>query len=145
MIKLRIKLLDKTLKMPRYAHRGDAGIDLCSRIDCTLEPLQRMLVPTGIKVAIPDGYAGFIQPKSGLAIKRGIGLINSPGLIDSGYRGEVCAILINLDGDNSFEIKKGDKICQMVIQRIEEVEIQEVEELDLTSRGIGGFGSTGRN
>ncbi len=145
MIKLRIKLLDKTLKMPRYAHRGDAGIDLCSRIDCTLEPLQRMLVPTGIKVAIPDGYAGFIQPKSGLAIKRGIGLINSPGLIDSGYRGEVCAILINLDRDNSFEIKKGDKICQMVIQRIEEVEIQEVEELDLTSRGIGGFGSTGRN
>ncbi len=145
MIKLRIKLLDKSLKMPRYAHRGDAGIDLCSRIDCTLEPLQRMLVPTGIKVAIPDGYAGFIQPKSGLAIKRGIGLINSPGLIDSGYRGEVCAILINLDRDNSFEIKKGDKICQMVIQRIEEVEIQEVEELDLTSRGIGGFGSTGRN
>ncbi len=142
MVKVNIKLLDPALKLPKYAHQGDAGIDLYSRIDCVLEPLQREKIPTGIKIAIPKGYAGFVQPKSGLALKSGISLVNSPGLIDAGYRGEVCAILINL-GSSDFAIKKGDKICQLVIQKVEIVNLAAVGDLDATDRGEGGFGSTG--
>ena len=100
-------------------------------------------MPTGIKIAIPEGYAGFVQPKSGLAIKNGLSLVNTPGLIDSGYRGEVCAILINLDSEKDFIIKRGDKICQLVIQKVSEVEIEITDELENTTRGEGGFGSTG--
>ena len=100
-------------------------------------------MPTGIKIAIPEGYAGFVQPKSGLAIKNGLSLINTPGLIDSGYRGEVCAILINLDPEKDVIIKRGDKICQLVIQKVSEVEIEITDELEDTSRGEDGFGSTG--
>ena len=142
-MKLKIEKLDKTSKSPRYAHTGDAGLDLYSAIDCILRPYERRKVPTGIKVAIPEGYAGFVQPKSGLAIKSGLSLVNTPGLIDSGYRGEVCAILINLDPEEDFIIKRGDKICQLVIQRVENVEIEFTDKLDDTSRGEGGFGSTG--
>ncbi len=144
MIKVKIKLLDKSLKPPSYAHSGDAGFDLYSGISCTLKPKERKKIPTGIKIAIPKGYAGYIQPKSGLALKNGIGVVNSPGLVDSGYRGEVCAILINMDPEKSFNIKKGDKICQMVIQKIEEVQLTETANLDDTGRGEGGFGSTGK-
>lgn len=144
MVEVKIKLLDKTMPMPSYAREGDAGLDLCSAIDCTLKPFERKKIPTGIKVSIPQGYAGFVQPRSGLAINHGIGLVNSPGLIDSGYRGEVCAILINLDPSNEFKIKKGDKICQLVIQKVEKVRLKVVEELDCTDRGEAGFGSTGR-
>ena len=143
MIKLKIHKLDKTLKSPEYAHIGDAGLDLYSAVDCILRPYERSKVPTGIKIAIPEGYAGFVQPKSGLAIKSGLSLVNTPGLIDSGYRGEVCAILINLDPEEDFIIKRGDKICQLVIQRVENVEIEFTDKLDDTSRGEGGFGSTG--
>ena len=143
MIKLKIQKLDKTLKTPEYAHIGDAGLDLYSAVDCILRPSERRKVPTGIKIAIPEGYAGFVQPKSGLAIKNGLSLVNTPGLIDSGYRGEVCAILINLDPEEDFIIKRGDKICQLVIQRVENVEIEFTDELENTSRGEGGFGSTG--
>ena len=143
MIKLKIQKLDKTLKTPEYAHIGDAGLDLYSALDCILRPYERRKVPTGIKIAIPDGYAGFVQPKSGLAIKSGLSLVNTPGLIDSGYRGEVCAILINLDPEKEFVIKHGDKICQLVIQKVEDVEIEITDELENTSRGEGGFGSTG--
>ncbi len=142
-IKLKIQKLDKTLRSPGYAHIGDAGLDLYSALDCILEPYERRKVPTGIKVSIPDGYAGFVQPKSGLAIKSGLSLVNTPGLIDSGYRGEICAILINLDKEKDFIIKRGDKICQLVIQKVENVEIEFTDELDATSRGEGGFGSTG--
>jgi dUTP pyrophosphatase len=142
-IKLKIQKLDKTLKTPEYAHIGDAGLDLYSALDCILRPYERRKVPTGIKIAIPDGYAGFVQPKSGLAIKSGLSLVNTPGLIDSGYRGEVCAILINLDPEKEFVIKHGDKICQLVIQKVEDVEIKITDELENTSRGEGGFGSTG--
>jgi dUTP pyrophosphatase len=142
-IKLKIQKLDKTLKTPEYAHIGDAGLDLYSALDCILRPYERRKVPTGIKIAIPDGYAGFVQPKSGLAIKSGLSLVNTPGLIDSGYRGEVCAILINLDPEKEFIIKHGDKICQLVIQKVEDVEIKITDELENTSRGEGGFGSTG--
>lgn len=143
MIKLKIQKLDKTLKTPEYAHIGDAGLDLYSAVDCILRPAERRKVPTGIKIAIPKGYAGFVQPKSGLAIKNGLSLVNTPGLIDSGYRGEVCAILINLDPEEDFIIKHGDKICQLVIQKVEDVEIEITDELESTSRGEGGFGSTG--
>ena len=143
MIKLKIQKLDETLKTPEYAHEGDAGLDLYSALDCILRPYERRKVPTGIKIAIPDGYAGFVQPKSGLAIKSGLSLVNTPGLIDSGYRGEVCAILINLDPEKDFIIKHGDKICQLVIQRVEDVEIEITDELESTTRGEGGFGSTG--
>ncbi len=143
MVTVKVKLLDKSLNIPKYANSGDAGLDLYSRLDYRLKPFERKKIPTGIKVAIPTGCAGFVQPKSGLAIKNGIGLVNSPGLIDSGYRGEVCAILINLDPEKEFIIKKGDKICQLVIQKIEDANIVEVKDLDRTNRGEGGFGSTG--
>ena len=142
MVKLKIYKLDKTLKSPGYAHIGDAGLDLYSAVDCILRPYERKKVPTGIKIAIPEGYAGFVQPKSGLAIKSGLSLVNTPGLIDSGYRGEICAILINLDPKEDFVIKRGAKICQLVIQRVEKVEIEFTDKLNNTSRGEGGFGST---
>jgi deoxyuridine 5''-triphosphate nucleotidohydrolase (dut) len=143
MIDIKIKLLDKSIPVPGYAHSTDAGIDLYSAIDCVLKPYDRKLIPSGIKLSIPEGYAGFVQPRSGLAIKNGIALVNSPGLIDSGYRGEVCIIMINLDKKKEFIIKKGDKICQLVIKKIEHANLIEVEELDDSDRGEGGFGSTG--
>ena len=143
MVKIKIKLLDKSLPVPVYAHKGDAGLDLFSSADAVIKPYERKLIPTGIKIAIPEGYAGFVQPRSGLAIKHGIALVNSPGLIDSGYRGEISVILINLDRKNDFTIKKGDKICQLVIKKIEQAELIETECLDLSDRGEGGFGSTG--
>jgi dUTP pyrophosphatase len=143
MIDIKIKLLDKSLPMPAYAHKTDAGIDLYSAISCVLKPYERKLIPSGVKLSIPEGYAGFVLPRSGLAIKNGISLVNSPGLIDSGYRGEICIIIINLDKEMDFTIKKGDKICQLVIKKIEHANLIEVEELDDSDRGEGGFGSTG--
>jgi len=141
---IKLKILDRSIPLPKYSHTGDAGLDLYSSINCELRPFERKKIPTGIKISIPQGYAGFIQPRSGLAAKYGISIVNTPGLIDSGYRGEVCAILINLDPKNSFEIKKGDKICQLVIHKVEEVKLEIVENLDKTIRGEGGFGSTGK-
>lgn len=143
MIDIDLKILNDDLPVPRYAHTGDAGIDLFSTVDASLEPFERKIIPTGIALSIPEGYAGFVQPRSGLAIKKGVTLLNSPGLIDSGYRGEVCAILINLDPKNTFNIKKGDKICQLVIQKVETVKLNIVEKLNESDRGPGGFGSTG--
>jgi len=143
MIDIKIKLLDKSLPMPVYAHGTDAGIDLYSAVSCILKPYERKLIPSGIKLSIPEGYAGFVLPRSGLAIKNGISLVNSPGLIDSGYRGEICIIMINLDKEMDFAIKKGDKICQLVIKKIEQANLVEVGELDDSDRGEGGFGSTG--
>lgn len=145
MIELRIKLLDDGLAMPRYQHEGDAGLDLPSRVDLVIEPGERAMVPTGIAVAIPPGYAGFVLPRSGLASRHGIALVNSPGLVDSGYRGEMAIVMINTDKRQAFHIKRGDRIAQLVIQRVEDVSIIRVEDLDETSRGAGGFGSTGRS
>jgi dUTP pyrophosphatase len=142
MITIKIKVLDESLPVPRYAHSGDAGLDLYSTIDCKLKPSVRKKIPTGIKVSIPKGYAGFVQPRSGIALNNGISMVNAPGLIDSSFRGEICAILINLDPKRTFHIKKGDKICQMIIKKVEEVKLKVVKELDETSRGEGGFGST---
>lgn len=129
--------------MPEYAHTGDAGCDLRSCEDLVLHPGERALVPTGIAVSIPEGYAGFIQPRSGLSAKHGISIVNTPGLIDSHYRGEIKVILVNLDRDKPFEVKKGDKICQFVLQKVEQVQFNQVEELDETVRNSDGFGSTG--
>lgn len=142
-MRIDIKMLDEELPVPEYAHEGDAGCDLRSRIDQIIPPGERALIPAGIAIAIPDGYAGFVQPRSGLAIKNGISIVNTPGLIDSRYRGEIGVILINTDNDTPFTIVKGDKIAQLVIQKVERVEFAPVDELDKTLRGADGFGSTG--
>ena len=143
MVEIEIKLLDGDLPMPKYQNEGDAGLDLPSRVDYVLEPGERAKIPTGIAVAIPRGYAGFVLPRSGLASRHGIALVNAPGLVDSGYRGEMAIIMINTDKREAFHIKRGDRIAQLVIQRVEEVKLIRREELDDTARGEGGFGSTG--
>jgi dUTP pyrophosphatase len=142
-MRLEIRRLDKDLPLPAYAHAGDAGMDLYAAADVTLEPGCRALVPTGIALAIPAGHAGFVQPRSGLAIKQGLSVVNTPGLIDSHYRGEIKVIAINLDPTEPIEIRRGDKIAQLVVQPVAYAELVEVEELDATARGEGGFGSTG--
>jgi dUTP pyrophosphatase len=143
MIEIRIKMLDAGLPAPRYQHPGDAGLDLPSRIDCVLEPGERAMIPTGVSVAIPEGYCGFVMIRSGLAARHGIACVNSPGLIDSGYRGELTVIALNTGTREPFQINRGDRIAQLVIQRIEAARLIEVKELDETPRGAGGFGSTG--
>ena len=140
---LAIKRLDTELPLPRYAHEGDAGLDLFAAEDAVLEPGRRVLIATGIAVAIPEGYAGFVQPRSGLAIKQGLSLVNTPGLIDSHYRGEIKVIAINLDPAEPITVRRGDKIAQFVIQPVVRANLVEVDELDATARGEGGFGSTG--
>jgi dUTP pyrophosphatase len=142
-MELRVKRLDTDLPLPSYAHAGDAGLDLYAAEDRTLAPFERGLVRTGIAVAIPDGYAGFIQPRSGLAIKRGLSFVNTPGLIDSRFRGEIMLIAINLDPVEPLAISRGERIAQLVIQRVEHARPTEVDVLDETERGEGGFGSTG--
>lgn len=141
-VRLEIKRIDTDLPLPAYAHQGDAGLDLYAAESVTLEPFQRSLVPTGIAVAIPEGYAGFVQPRSGLAVRHGLSLVNTPGLIDSHYRGEIKVIAINLDPSTPITIAKGDKLAQLVIQPVARVELAEVESLNQTVRGEGGFGST---
>ncbi len=138
-----IKRLDPSVPLPTYAKAGDAGADLVTTLDFTLAPGQRQLVPTGISIALPDGYVALVHPRSGLAIKHGVTLVNTPGTIDAGYRGEVACILINHDLEDSISFKKGDRIAQLVIQRVERANFVEVEELPGSGRGSGGFGSTG--
>jgi dUTP pyrophosphatase len=138
-----IKRLDKELPKPHYAHPGDAGIDIFSRVDCKLGPGERATVPTGIAIAFPEGYVCLVHPRSGLAAKHGISIVNTPGTIDSGFRGEIQVILINTDLENSFEIKRGDRIAQLVFQRVEKARFTEVEDIPDSIRGADGFGSTG--
>jgi len=142
MIQIKIKKIKENAIIPKYVHQGDAGVDIYSTEDYVLKPGERVLVSTGIKIAVPKGYEAQIRPKSGLALNNGISIVNTPGTIDAGYRGEVGIIAINL-GKESFKIEKGKKIAQMVINKVEEAEFEEVEELDNTTRGEGGFGSTG--
>ena len=144
MLELKIKLLEDDLPVPRYQHEGDAGLDLPSRIDYRLEPGERAQIPTGIAVAIPRGYAGFVMVRSGLAARHGIACVNAPGLIDAGYRGEINVILLNTDRREPFIIHRGDRIAQLVLQKVVEATVVTVDELDATGRGDGGFGSTGR-
>ncbi|MBS3100399.1 dUTP diphosphatase [Candidatus Pacearchaeota archaeon] len=140
---LKFKKLREDAVIPSYAHPGDAGMDLCSAEDFILEPKKRKLISTGLSVEIPVGYEIQTRPRSGLAIKNGISLVNSPGTIDAGYRGEIGIIIIN-HGEENFEIKKGDRIAQAVMNKIENAEIIEVDKLGDSERGAGGFGSTGK-
>ncbi|HZX44465.1 MAG TPA: dUTP diphosphatase [Candidatus Nanoarchaeia archaeon] len=142
MLDVKIQRIKDNAAIPKYAHPGDAGVDLFSTEEYLLKPGQRVLVSTGIKIAVPDGYEAQVRPRSGLALKYGISVCNTPGTVDSGYRGEVGCIVINL-GNEDFKIEKGSKIAQMVFNKIEHAEFEEVTELDATKRGEGGFGSTG--
>lgn len=140
-----IVLLDPDLPAPSYARPGDAGADLYARSDAVVAAGGgRALIPTGIRLAIPEGFAGFVQPRSGLALRHGLTLANSPGLIDSGYRDELAVILINTDPREDFKVVRGDRIAQLVIQRVEQAAFVPVDELDESERGLGGFGHTGR-
>ena len=140
---LKIKITrNGDIKIPSYAHKGDSGVDLYASEDYLLRPMERRLISTGIKVAIPYGYEAQIRPKSGLAINHGIGHVNSIGTIDSSYRGEIKIPLINFDS-NPYKVERGKKIAQMVFVKVEEAEFEEVESLDNTARNEGGFGSTG--
>ena len=144
-VKVLITRLDPSVPLPSYAKPGDAGADLTTRIDFTLKPGERLLVPTGIAIALPKGYVALVHPRSGLAIKSGISLVNTPGTVDAAYRGELACILINHDLTNEVTFKKGDRIAQLVIQKVEEADFVEVDSLPGSDRGSGGFGSTGKS
>jgi dUTP pyrophosphatase len=141
---LRFRRLSEGARAPVRAHDGDAGFDLHAAEPARLAPGQRASVGTGIALAVPDGHAGFVLPRSGLAARHGISVVNAPGLIDAGYRGELRVLLLNTDRDRPFEIVPGDRIAQLVIVRVEGPSVEEATELDPTQRGAGGFGSTGR-
>jgi len=144
-LKIPVRRIDPELPLPEYAKPGDAGVDLRAAVDLVLEPGGgRGLVPTGLAVAIPRGYAGFVQPRSGLAMRHGVTCLNTPGLIDADYRGELKVLLVNTDPKEPFEVRRGERIAQLVIQAVEHVGFLEVDELDETERGEGGFGHTGR-
>jgi dUTP pyrophosphatase len=143
-VRVAIQRLDPGLPLPQAQHAHDAGYDLYAREDAVLAPGGgRAIVPTGIAIAVPTGHAGFVQPRSGLALRHGVTVLNSPGLIDAGYRDEVRVVLVNTDPGEPFKITRGDRIAQLVIQPVARVEWNEVERLDATARGTGGFGSTG--
>lgn len=144
-MEIRVRRLDPDVPLPANQHAGDAGYDLTARTAVRLEPAGgRALVPTGIAIAIPEGFAGFVQPRSGLALRHGVTCLNTPGLIDAGYRDEISVLLVNLDPSDAFEVSRGDRIAQLVIQRVEDVAWCEVDTLDDSERGTGGWGSTGR-
>lgn len=135
--------IDPEVPLPTYAKAGDAGADLVTTCDVSLAPGERIVVPTGIAIALPDGYAAFVHPRSGLALKHGVGIVNAPGTVDAGYRGEINVLLINHDPREHVEFRRGDRIAQLVIQRVERAVFHEVERLPGSDRGDGGFGSTG--
>ena len=139
-----IKRLDPELPVPAYAHQGDAGADLSAAEDVTLGPGERALVRTGVAIALPDGYAAFVHPRSGLAAKHGVTIVNAPGTVDAGYRGEIKVTLLNTDRDRAVSFQRGDRIAQLIIQRVERAVFHEADELPGSARGDGGFGSTGQ-
>ena len=143
MVRVALTRLDPSVPLPSYARAGDAGLDLHAAAAVTLDPGGRALVPTGFAIAIPPGFAGFVLPRSGLALRHGITVLNAPGLIDAGYRGEVKVLLVNLDRGAAVKLERGERVAQLVIQRVEEVTLAEVAELPASERGAGGFGSTG--
>lgn len=139
-----VKRLDPDVPLPSYAHPGDAGLDLVTTVDVVLEPGERALLPTGIAIALPEGYAGFVHPRSGLALKHGLSIVNAPGTVDAAYRGELAVTVINLDPREAIHLHRGDRIAQLVVQRVEHAVLHEVESLPGSDRGEGGFGSSGR-
>ncbi|WP_322751012.1 MULTISPECIES: dUTP diphosphatase [unclassified Frankia] len=138
-----VQRLDPDLPLPAYAHAGDAGADLVAARDVTLAPGERTMVGTGIAVALPEGYAAFVHPRSGLAARHGVSIVNAPGTVDAGYRGEINVLLVNTDLRQPVHLRRGDRIAQLVVQRVERAAFREVAELPETVRGTGGFGSTG--
>ena len=142
-ITVQLKMLDPEMPAPTYAQEGDAGADLRSTVDLQLAPGERALIPTGVALALPAGYVGLVHPRSGLAARHGITVVNAPGTVDSGYRGEIKVCLLNTDTETSFSISRGDRIAQLVIQRYATADFVLTEELSESTRGAGGFGSTG--
>jgi dUTP pyrophosphatase len=142
-LQVQLKMLDPDLEAPSYAHPGDAGADLRAREDVVLMQGERKLVPTGVAIALPDGFVALIHPRSGLATKHGLTIVNAPGTVDAGYRGEISVTLLNTDSSQPIELRRGDRIAQMVIQRVEHAQFIPVSELSGSVRGTGGFGSTG--
>ena len=138
-----IQLLDAGLPLPTYAHPGDAGVDLVTRVDVEIPPQARVTVPTGVAIALPDGYAAFVHPRSGLAAKHGLTIVNAPGTVDAGYRGEISVTLLNTDLEHPLSLRRGDRIAQLVVQRVERVRFVLAEQLPGSHRGDGGFGSSG--
>jgi len=135
--------LDPDLPAPAYAHPGDAGADLRTTVDVTLAPGERQLVPTGIAIALPQGFVALVHPRSGLAVRHGLSIVNTPGTVDAGYRGEIRVLLVNTDATEPITLHRGDRIAQLVVQRVEQVRFTEVTELPDSVRGTGGYGSTG--
>jgi dUTP pyrophosphatase len=142
-VRVQVRLLDEGLPAPAYAHEGDAGADLCAATDLELAPGARALVGTGVAIALPPGYVGLVHPRSGLAARLGVTVLNAPGTVDSGYRGEILVNLVNHDPVTTARIARGDRIAQLVVQRVERADFVVVEELSDSSRGAGGHGSTG--
>ena len=143
MFEVTVTRLDPGVPLPTYAHPGDAGADLVTTVDVDLAPGERVLVPTGIAVALPDGLAAFVHPRSGLALRHGLSIVNTPGTIDAGYRGEIKVLLVNHDPREPVRLTRGDRVAQLVIQRVERVAFTEAESLPDSVRGAGGYGSTG--
>ena len=142
-VEVLVRRLDPDLPLPAYAHPGDAGADLVTTQDVVLEPGQRAMVPTGVAIALPAGYAAFVHPRSGLAHKLGVGVVNAPGTVDAGYRGEIKVLLVNHDRTDTVRLRRGDRIAQLVVQRVERARFHEVDLLPGSARGEGGHGSTG--
>ncbi|WP_439117449.1 dUTP diphosphatase [Nocardioides abyssi] len=142
-MEIQVVRLDPDLPLPAYAHPGDAGADLLTTVDVTLAPGERALVPTGIAIALPSGHVALVHPRSGLAARHGVSIVNSPGTVDAGYRGEVKVLLVNLDPAEPVELRRGDRIAQLVVQRVETAAFVEVDVLPSSQRGTGGYGSTG--
>lgn len=143
MVEILISRLDPEVPLPSYAHPGDAGADLTTTLDVRLEPGERALVPTGIGIALPEGYVALVHPRSGLAARFGVSIVNAPGTVDAGYRGEIKVMLINLDPAEPVVLRRGDRIAQLVIQQVEQARFVEVDALPESVRGAGGYGSTG--
>ncbi|GGS51797.1 deoxyuridine 5'-triphosphate nucleotidohydrolase [Planobispora rosea] len=143
-VEVLIHRLDAGLPVPSYAHPGDAGADLYAAADVELLPGERAIVGTGVAIALPDGYAAFVHPRSGLAARHGVTMVNAPGTVDAGYRGEIKVTLINTDTKEAVRLRRGDRIAQLVIQKVEKAAFYEVDRLPGSARGAGGFGSTGR-
>lgn len=142
-VQILLSRLDPEVPVPAHARPGDAGTDLVTTSDVRLQPGDRAVVGTGVAIALPPGYAGFVHPRSGLAARTGLSIVNSPGTIDSGYRGEIRVCLVNLDPRHAIVLTRGDRIAQLIVQRVEHAEFVEVAELESTERGVGGYGSTG--